>query len=200
MATGILASLRISLHKIQNTSAFHLIPGITKITDYVFMEEDLFLMQSIWGFSSTLKTNRSGNGISLEFSLTRGKRDLGSAWVSIVLFLQPGSVVEEVGSALWPVGTCLTQTLLCSGEWGQFWFSCLPGDQRPLSAPTELWKYRPLWQVAYWGTELHWFAGHPLSPWLRWGWIFKAAKPPHTQALPLNRQAVPLQESRPLVR
>ena len=47
VATGILASLRISLHKIQKTSAFHLIPGITKITDYVFMEEDLFLMQNI---------------------------------------------------------------------------------------------------------------------------------------------------------
>lgn len=90
VATGILASLRISLHKIQKTSAFHLIPGITKITDYVFMEEDLFLMQNIWGFSGTLETNQSGNSISLELTLTRGKQDLGSTWVSIVLFLQSG--------------------------------------------------------------------------------------------------------------
>lgn len=147
MATGILASLRISLHKIQKTSAFHLIPGITKITDYVFMEEDLFLMQNIWGLSGTLETNQSGNGISLELTLTRGKRDLGSTCVSIVLFLQSGSVVEEVGSALWPAGTFLIQTLLCSRQRGQFRFSCLPGDQRPLSDLTALWKHRLLWQV-----------------------------------------------------
>lgn len=144
VATGILASLRISLHKIQKTSAFHLIPSITKITDCVFMEEDSFLMQNIWGFSGTLKTRPSGNGISLELTLTRRKLDLGSTWVSIVLFLQSGSMVEEVGSALWPAGTFLIQTLLCNWQRGQFWFSCLPGDQRPLSDLTALWKYRLL--------------------------------------------------------
>ena len=99
-----------------------------------------------------------------------------------------------MGSALWPAGAFLICSLLCSWQRGQVWSPfCLPGDWSPFQICQHFGNtgFSGSWLSEEENSTR--FARHPLSPWL--GGIFKATKPPPTEALPLNMQAVPLRKA-----
>lgn len=99
------------------------------------------------GLLSTLKTDRSGNSISLGSHSLEGGRIWDPLEFQLCSFSNP-EAWWRWSSALWAVGTCLTQTLLCSGGEVSFGSPACQVIRAPLSSGRTLEIQRLLWQVA----------------------------------------------------